>query len=197
MIQSRVDKVVIHVTASAPSTSWEAIRRMHIGQGWKDIGYHHGVDSKGVKYIGRPETQRGAHAAANGGNINSVGIACITRGNDLRSNDPYGTYLTVEQMKSLEELTADVLRRHKLSTANLYGHNDFDKGKACPCFKVRTSEVFLNNVKSLLNGQPAKQEYFVFDASKSGKLAEIFNINIDEVNAWIKRGIELGILKAA
>lgn len=197
MTQGKINKVILHVTATPATALWENIRRNHIAQGWKDIGYHHGVDQFGKKYAGRPETQRGAHAAANGGNINSIGIACITRGNDIRSNDPYGTYLTTAQMKALEELTADILRRHKLTTDALYGHNDFDKGKACPCFKVRTSQVFLSNVNALLKGEPAKQEYFVFDISKSDEIAKLFNATSEEVAYWIKQGVELGILKAA
>lgn len=144
----KINKVTIHVTAS--DGTLESIRRAHIAQGWSDIGYHWLVDKKGNIFAGRPESKTGAHVG--GHNTGNIGISCITRGSDTESDAPYGKYLTAAQMVSLETITADVLYRHNLSIDAVYGHNDFPGvAKACPCFKVRKSSHFKNNVQKILD----------------------------------------------
>ncbi len=146
-----INKIIIHITACDTCTIAD-IRAMHKARGFRDIGYHYIVDKSGVVHNGRPVDQLGAHTQ--GQNINSIGIAYISRGDDKKPNAPYGTYMTPQQKTSLEGLTAQLLERYNLTIKDVYGHNDFTKLKACPCFKVRQSQSFLDAVKNLLL-QPA------------------------------------------
>lgn len=139
----KINKVTIHITASDGTV--ESIRKIHIAQGWSDIGYHWVVDKQGEVFKGRPEHLTGAHVG--GHNTGNIGISYISRGNDIESNAPYGKYMTVEQARALENKVADILYRYNLTIDNIYGHNDFEGvAKACPCFKVRRAVVFLQNV---------------------------------------------------
>lgn len=145
----KITKVTVHITASNPNATVEDIRRMHKAQGWSDIGYHWLVDSKGKVYPGRPESKTGAHVA--GHNSGNIGISYISRGADNEPNAPYGKFMTPAQASALEIKVADILYRYDLSIDDIYGHNDFNPGKACPCFKVRKSVEFLHNVQDVLN----------------------------------------------
>lgn len=151
MKNGKITKVTIHVTATPKETTVEQIRKAHKSQGWSDIGYHWLVDYMGNIHEGRDEEFVGAHVG--GYNTNNIGISGITRGSDSESNAPYGKFFTTEQMRGLEEITADVLFRHNLEVSNVYGHNDFTNAKACPCFKVRgeSGKVFRENVQRLLD----------------------------------------------
>lgn len=146
---SKITKVTVHITASNPKATVEDIRRMHKAQGWSDIGYHWLVDSQGIVFAGRPENKTGAHVA--GHNTGNIGISYIARGADNESNAPYGKFITPAQARALESKVADILYRYDLTTDDIYGHNDFNPGKACPCFKVRNSVEFLQNVQECLN----------------------------------------------
>ncbi len=146
---AKINKVTIHITATPKETTVETIRKFHIVQGWSDCGYHWLVDYKGIIHAGRPETKTGAHVA--GHNTGNIGISYISRGSDIEPDAPYGKFLTNKQARSLEWKVADILFRYKLETDAVYGHNDFDMGKACPCFKVRTATAFLDNVQAELD----------------------------------------------
>ena len=144
---SKITKCTIHITACDNCTV-ESIRKFHKAQGWSDIGYHWIVDKAGVVHKGRPENLTGAHVA--GHNTGNIGISYISRGSDTEPNAPYGKFMTEAQRIALEEKVADILYRYNLTIDNIYGHNDFDKGKACPCFSVRKSLIFLGNVRAEL-----------------------------------------------
>lgn len=140
----KITKITVHVTATADTATVEAIRRMHKAQGWTDIGYHFLINKFGTVFNGRPVEKVGAHVA--GHNTGNIGIALITRGSDTESNAPYGKYMTEAQARSLEKLCAKLMKQYGLKITDLYGHNDFTSAKACPCFKVRKSKEFLENV---------------------------------------------------
>ena len=155
---AKITKVTIHITACDDCTV-EAIRRMHKVQGWSDIGYHWIVDKLGVVHEGRPENLTGAHVAEH--NTGNIGISYISRGSDIEPNAWYGKFMTQAQRISLEQKVADILYRHNLTIDAVYGHNDFDMGKACPCFSVRSSKIFLDNVQKrleLLTGKIKPEE---------------------------------------
>ena len=145
---SKITKVTIHITACDNCTV-ETIRKFHKAQGWSDIGYHWIVDKKGVVHSGRPENLTGAHVA--GHNTGNIGISYISRGSDTEPNALYGKFMSEPQRLALEKKVADILYRYNLTIDDVYGHNDFDKGKACPCFSVRKSLTFLDNIRIELN----------------------------------------------
>jgi N-acetylmuramoyl-L-alanine amidase len=74
-------KIFIHhsLTVDSGTVSWGAIRRYHVEtNGWKDIGYHCGVELAGAEYeamLGRPWDDIGAHCV--GQNAVSLGICFV------------------------------------------------------------------------------------------------------------------------
>ena len=79
----KIEKVVIHHSASPRSTTFEEIRQWHTrsppeGRGWVDIAYHVIIDHTGLIHQGRAIPRNGAHAR--GANSDSIGI-CITGDN--------------------------------------------------------------------------------------------------------------------
>ena len=73
----RIDEIIIHCTATPEGrdVSVETIRGWHIGQGWKDIGYHWVVMLDGSVKPGRPESQVGSHVA--GHNTGTLGVVYV------------------------------------------------------------------------------------------------------------------------
>ncbi len=163
-----IKKIIWHVTAE-DNVTVDQIRSQHKAQGWSDIGYHLVVYKDGSLHLGRPWNKQGSHCRDNNGNINSLGFSWVTRGNDFKSNDPYGKYLTPEQKRSSEAITAYVLhlaeREEKLNDVSfelnigdIFGHNDFTFNKACPCFKVQQSEEFQDRITKELESLRAGNE---------------------------------------
>jgi N-acetyl-anhydromuramyl-L-alanine amidase AmpD len=70
--------VVLHHSASPPTTSFQDIREWHmVDRGWEDVGYHFVIDLEGI-HTGRPVDVVGAHCQ--GFNTQSIGI-CLTGDN--------------------------------------------------------------------------------------------------------------------
>lgn len=140
--------IIGHITASNDNATVQDIRKGHLLRGFSDIGYHFIVDRAGVCHPGRPLDTIGAHCA--GMNAHSIGIAYIARGSDTKSNEPYGTYMTEPQRITFEKKVAELLKICKLKVEDFSGHNDHNKGKACPCFQVKRSTDLLANIKALM-----------------------------------------------
>ena len=123
--------VVVHhsATADSGSVSWGAIRRYHIEtNGWKDIGYHLGVELVGDHYevmLGRGFDENGAHCYQEGMNVKALGV-CFVGNYDLAPppNEMlvFAAYQLRRIMKDLG-IPADVGHVHK--------HSDFAP-KTCP-----------------------------------------------------------------
>lgn len=94
------------------------LRREHVKQGWKDVGYHFFIRSNGVIQRGRPVEMIGAHCR--GHNIDSIGI-CL---NGL-------TDFNMEQFTSLKQLLRTL--KPKFPNATIHGHCEFSD-KTCPVF---------------------------------------------------------------
>ena len=59
-----INLLVVHCSATQAGLDVGAaeIRKWHVGQGWKDIGYHYVIRRSGAIEPGRPESEVGAHA---------------------------------------------------------------------------------------------------------------------------------------
>ncbi|MBE2228241.1 MAG: N-acetylmuramoyl-L-alanine amidase [Ignavibacteria bacterium] len=143
----KVKKIILHITATKPDATVEEITKMHIARGFSTIGYHFLVDQSGNIIKGRDETIPGAHCF--GHNSDSIGISYISRGSDTDSKSPFGKYMTEPQKTSYLILIAELINKYHLTVTDVYGHNFFNKGKACPCFQVDTE--LKKTIQSLLD----------------------------------------------
>lgn len=132
-------KIIIHhsLTKDSGTVSWEAIRKYHKRKGWKDIGYHWGIERVGSEYKilkGREENESAAHTK--GHNSASIGI-CLVGNFDIQEPPK-------EQLYKLIELINDIYKRY--GKLPIYTHNHFASYKSCPGTKF-PMEWLLNNFK--------------------------------------------------
>ena len=119
--------IIIHhsLTRDDDKLSWGAIRDYHKGKGWKDIGYHAGVEKIRGRYevlLGRPWDRKGAHTK--GYNDKAIGL-CLVGDFDHRP-PPCG------QLVVAAELVKWWMRWFGVERENVKGHRDFTKYKSCP-----------------------------------------------------------------
>jgi N-acetyl-anhydromuramyl-L-alanine amidase AmpD len=124
-----IDKIVIHHSASALTTTAKEIKQWHLDRGWKNIGYHYVIEFNGAVRAGRPLTV--VPAAQKGANTNSIAI-CVVGDN----TDPNKRWLPA-QWRSLENLIQSLyvvlVRRIPVS-----GHRDVLPGHTeCPGLDIK------------------------------------------------------------
>lgn len=133
----RITEIIIHCTATPEDrdVSVDTIRGWHIGQGWKDIGYHWVVGLDGVPRPGRPEAQVGSHVA--GHNTGTLGVVYVG-GVAADAKTPKDTR-TPAQRAGLLTIARALISRYPTIT-KVTGHNQY-AAKACPSFDVRKDEL--------------------------------------------------------
>ena len=131
----RIDEIIVHCSATPEGQDYtvEDIRRWHRQQGWSDIGYHYVIYRDGTIVNGRDVDITGAHCAAGGHNQHSIGICYI--GGMTKGMKKEKDTRTTAQKDSLLGLLKDL--KELYPNAKIYGHHDFDRGKACPCFDAK------------------------------------------------------------
>ncbi|CRF45112.1 N-acetylmuramoyl-L-alanine amidase [Helicobacter heilmannii] len=127
-----IDKIIIHCSATKAGQDFKAadIDRWHKEKGWRCIGYHFVILLDGRVELGRGLNEIGAHCK--GQNKTSIGICYI---GGLNSHGAPTNTLTHEQRQTLLSLCYEL--QEKYPGAKIYGHRDFNPGKACPSFEVR------------------------------------------------------------
>lgn len=130
-----ITEIIIHCTATPEGKSYtvEDIRRWHKQQGWSDIGYHYVILLDGTIERGRPEDIIGAHCT--GHNSHSIGVVYV--GGVAKDGKKSKDTRRLAQKAALFNLL--VTLKNLYPNAKIYGHHDFDKGKDCPCFDVKTT----------------------------------------------------------
>ena len=132
--------IMLHhsLTADSLTVSWVAIQKYHIEtQGWRDIGYHAGVelvtspsDTSLWKYRYQALKGRSEHeqaAACPQGNMNSIALHVCCIGNfDLVG--PYPDLLDC----LVNRVLLDWMRRYGIPKENIVGHRDYNSAKTCP-----------------------------------------------------------------
>lgn len=141
------DCIIIHHSATPDGIvlkDFEAIKKAHLGRGYRDIGYHwvvEQIDNNLVAIQGREEWDTGAHCLDH--NSNSIGICVI--GNFETDIPTDALYLFVA------DKCKDIMSRHPIKEVG--GHRDYIP-TACPgknfdVDKVRQlvkGEVFLSSI---------------------------------------------------
>lgn len=124
------EHIIIHhsLTADSQTVSWNAIRRYHVETlGWRDIGYHFGIELVGTYYeilAGRMLTEPGAHCHQQNMNRKSIGICCV--GNFDQDALPDG------QLARLVQLTTSLMEVFDIPPQNVERHSTFAHYKSCP-----------------------------------------------------------------
>ena len=128
----RIDRIIIHCSATNPEQDFSAadIDRWHKAKGWSGIGYHYVIKLDGTIEKGRDVSKAGAHAF--GYNKRSIGV-CYIGGVDMEGK-PSDTRME-EQKRAMDIFIAMLKDDYKGAT--VHGHNEFNKGKACPSFCVK------------------------------------------------------------
>ena len=129
-----ITKIILHNSDSdnPAHDDISVIDRWHKERGWKGVGYHWFITSKGKLQYGRPIGDIGSHVL--GHNRDSLGI-CL-HGRDKFHPAQFGT------LRKLLESINFVIRVDKV-----YGHRDFDSGKTCPNFDYKTILGYDNYVE--------------------------------------------------
>lgn len=120
--------LVIHHSASAPSTTRAQIDQWHRDRGFAEIGYHWVMEHDGLLLPGRSLALTGAHAE--GHNTGSLGL-CVT-GDNTRDDWAW----TLMQKNQLAQFVRWFLVFHP--GAQVLGHRDLPgTHTACPGLDVR------------------------------------------------------------
>lgn len=117
------------LTKDGDVKDWDAIRKYHIEErGWKDIGYHFGVEQiRGIYQvqIGRNLNTIGAHCKEDHMNFKAIGI-CVVGNYDL----------AVPPAKLLgflaQSLVVPLMRKFKITSDRIVTHHDYATYKTCP-----------------------------------------------------------------
>lgn len=137
--QNDINKVIIHCTDTndAADIGIDQVNKWHQERGFEAYdgitfcGYHYIIRRDGSVDRGRPEWIRGAHTY--GFNTGSIAVAWVGR-NELGPR----------QRTSLVLLVDSILRRYKLTIADVFGHCDFTTQKTCPNFNSVHTYLSIN-----------------------------------------------------
>lgn len=132
-VRKKTDLIVIHCADTYPDMDIgvKEIDRWHRARGFLMVGYHFVIRRDGSVETGRHVDEAGAHVA--GANHRSVGICVV--GGKSRDNDGPENNFTEAQWNTLSLVVGEMLAKYP--TAKVVGHNELNKGKACPTFDVQ------------------------------------------------------------
>lgn len=139
-----IKRIFIHCTATREGQDIDAatIKRWHLRQGWRDIGYHFVIRLDGTVERGRDEAIPGSHVR--GFNTGSIGVVYV---GGLDTQGKSKDTRTDAQKAAMAALVKDLARAYP--GARVMGHRDASPDtdgdgviephewlKDCPCFDV-------------------------------------------------------------
>ncbi len=122
--------IILHhsLTKDGETVDWQAIRRYHtLTLGWRDIGYHWGVEEINGHYEilkGRMDHEIGAHCRHNKMNYKSLGICIVGNYGD--------TVLPPQGFEVLVRLVKSLMITYSIPLSHVKMHNHFNIWKSCP-----------------------------------------------------------------
>lgn len=133
MIRSNIKYIIIYCSATREGQPYppELLDRDHRERGYSSAGYHYYILMDGRVVTFRGEAELGAHTR--GYNRESIGV-CYEGGLSL-GGIPKDTR-TPEQKRALEHLLWKLKTRYP--KAEIVGHRDLCRYKACPSFDARS-----------------------------------------------------------
>lgn len=135
--------IMIHhsLTEDSATVSWPAIRRYHLNQRWRDIGYHFGVEFSGLEYealIGRPLDMEGSHCKEAGMNHKAIGV-CVVGNYDYTEPSPLALDVLCQR------ILVPMMRIYRIPLGNIVFHRQFATYKTCPG-TMFTKELLLKHL---------------------------------------------------
>lgn len=128
-----ISEVILHCTAT-PAGKWfdrSDVNAWHKQRGWSMIGYHFLILLDGKIEVGRPIGMVGSHVR--GHNVGTIGVAYV--GGLSADGKTAKDTRTPAQMAAAQWLIRALKEKFKIRR-RARGHNEYDKGKACPSFDV-------------------------------------------------------------
>ena len=122
--------IILHhsLTKDSASVSWRAIRNYHMNTlGWRDIGYHFGIERVGSSVetlVGRMWDESGAHCRGQGMNHRSIGI-CFVGDYDSFSLPKNEWYAGLRLCRALMDTFG-------IPQEKVKGHREIYPTKTCP-----------------------------------------------------------------
>lgn len=150
--------IVIHCSATSADEDIGVadIRRRHMQQGYRDVGYHYVIRRDGTVELGRPLVFAGWHAA--GFNRHSLGI-CLVGGRKGKTTKAENNY-TPEQLDALWTLLKGL--QHEFPDAEIRGHRDMPGARAlsglCPAMDVGVWLKERIDAEEVLHSQDSNEE---------------------------------------
>lgn len=128
-VRMSTEFIVIHhsLTKDGQTVNWQAIRNYHKGLGWRDIGYHFGlemINSQAEILVGRPLLATGAHVKEENMNHRSIGICIVGNFDVVRPS--------INQIEKLAPFLAHLCKVFMLTPDRVIGHRNFAPYKSCP-----------------------------------------------------------------
>jgi N-acetylmuramoyl-L-alanine amidase len=123
--------IMLHhsLTADGKTVSWKAIEEYHRKtMGWRDIGYHAGVELEQDQvnaHLGRDWTQQAAACPQGLMNLRALHV-CIVGNYDLI--EPSSEHLRV----LVERVLLPWMHLFGITADHIVGHRDFNPDKSCP-----------------------------------------------------------------
>lgn len=125
--------------------------------GWfYSVGYHYLVTTTGEVLRGRPEACPGAHADIEGANVTMLGIALVGTFDRFENrNGRYGPEApTTEQLESALHLVGGLMKKYRLSPAQVNGHRELDDVTTCPgALTISTFRTALSEARTTVGPQ--------------------------------------------
>src|SRR3972149_5372018 len=118
----RPQYIVLHhsLTKDGQTVSWGAIRTYHVQtNGWRDIGYHFGVELVGDYYemlIGRTLSEDGAHCKEADMNRQGIGI-CLVGNFDMAPP-------SLKQLETTARIVTWAMKEFRIPREQVIGHRD-------------------------------------------------------------------------
>lgn len=119
------------LTKDTGTVSWSAIRKYHVQHlGWKDIGYHFGIEWAGLEHeavVGRPLDMEGAHCKEGQMNQKAIGI-CVVGNYDMYEPSSHALLCLANRLI----LPLSRIFNIPLDRQHIVFHREFARYKTCP-----------------------------------------------------------------
>jgi N-acetyl-anhydromuramyl-L-alanine amidase AmpD len=113
--KKEVKYIIIHQSATPrETTTFDAIKRYHIGLGWGNIAYHYFIDGRGKIHKGRNERTAGTHTKADNMNFKSLGVCLAGNFDNEEPSDA--------QLEALEKILRNLSAKYNIPKERILGH---------------------------------------------------------------------------